>query len=53
MELNNVGSSILNQLEASYGKLDMMTLFANNTLFLSAFPPTDSPETLSYQIEQC
>ena len=30
-----------------------MTLYANDTLFQSAFPPTDSPEMLFYRIEQC
>jgi len=56
--LTGWNSSILvqdipNQLEASYGKLDTMTLFANNTLFWGAFPPTDSPEMLFYRIKQC
>ena len=36
-----------------YGKPDAMTLFANNTLFRSAFNPNDVPESLFHQIEQC
>jgi hypothetical protein len=30
-----------------------MTLYAKNTLFPSAFPPTNAPEMLFYRIEQC
>ena len=45
--------AILAQLEASHGKPDTMTLYANDTLFRSAFPPTDTPETIFYGIEQC
>jgi hypothetical protein len=45
--------AILEQLEASYGKPATMTLFANDTLFRSAFPPTDSLEMLFSRIEQC
>jgi hypothetical protein len=44
---------ILSQLKASYGKPETMILFANYTLFQSAFPPTDFPEMLFYRIEQC
>ncbi len=44
---------ILEQLEASYGKPDMMTLFRNDTLFRSPFPATKAPEMLFYRIEQC
>ncbi len=44
---------ILEQLEASYGKPDTMTLFRNNTLFQSPFPPTEAPEMLFYRIKQC
>ena len=45
--------AILAQLEALYGKPDTMTLYTNDTLFRSAFPPTDAPEMLFYRIEQC
>ncbi len=44
---------ILDLLQDSYGKPNMMTLFNNNTLFRSPMTPTDSPEMLFYQIEQC
>jgi hypothetical protein len=44
---------ILEQLEASYGKPDTMTLFRNDTLFRSPFPATEAPEMLFYRIEQC
>jgi hypothetical protein len=44
---------ILDQLEASYGKPDTMTLFGNNTLFRSPFPANKAPEMLFYRIEQC
>ncbi len=45
---------ILDQLEASYGKPDTMTLlFGNDTLFQSPFPPNKAPEMLFYRIEQC
>ena len=44
---------ILDQLEASYGKPDMMTLFGNDTLFRSPFPANEAPEMLFYRIEQC
>ena len=42
---------ILDQLEASYGKPDTMTLFGNNTLFRSPFPANEAPEMLFYRIE--
>jgi hypothetical protein len=44
---------ILNQLDGTYGKPDTMTLLQNNTLFQSAFNPTDAPESLFYRIKQC
>jgi hypothetical protein len=44
---------ILNQLQDSYGKPNMMTLFNNNALFRSPMTPTNSPEMLFYCIEQC
>jgi hypothetical protein len=44
---------ILDQLEASYGKPDTMTLFGNDTLFRSPFPANEAPEILFYRIEQC
>jgi hypothetical protein len=44
---------ILNQLEGTYGKPDTMTLLQNDTLFQSAFNPTDAPKSLFYRIEQC
>jgi hypothetical protein len=45
--------NMLNQLETTYGKPDAMTLFANDTLFRSAFNPNDAPKSLFHQIEQC
>ena len=45
--------AILDQLEASYGKPDTMTLFGNDTLFRSPFPANEAPEMLFYRIEQC
>ncbi len=42
---------ILDQLKASYGKPDTMTLFGNDTLFRSTFPPNEAPEMLFYRIE--
>ncbi len=45
--------NILNQLQNSYGKLNMMTLFTNNALFCSPMTPGDSPEMLFYRIKQC
>jgi hypothetical protein len=44
---------ILAQLQNSYGKLNMMTLFNNDTLFRSPMKPGDSPEMLFYRLEQC
>jgi hypothetical protein len=44
---------ILNQLQNSYGKPNMMTLFTNDALFCSPMTPGDSPEMLFYRIEQC
>jgi hypothetical protein len=44
---------ILNQLQDSYGKLTMMTLFQNNVMFRNPMAPTDSPKMLFYRIEQC
>jgi hypothetical protein len=45
--------AILNQLQDTYGKPDMMTIFTNETLFRSPMGPSDSPEVLFYRIEQC
>ncbi len=44
---------ILEQLEASAGKPDTMTLFRNDNLFQSPFLATEAPEMLFYRIEQC
>jgi hypothetical protein len=44
---------ILDQLDGTYVKPDTMTLLQNDTLFRSAFNPTDAPEFLFYRIEQC
>ena len=44
---------ILNQLQDTYGKPSMMTLFTNETLYRSPMVPTNSPEMLFYRIEQC
>jgi hypothetical protein len=44
---------ILNQLQDSFGKPNMMTLFKNNTLFRSPIAPTNLPGMLFYRIEQC
>ncbi len=44
---------MLDQLEGTYGKLDIMMLFANDTLCCSPFNPVDAPEALFYIIEQC
>jgi hypothetical protein len=44
---------ILNQLQNSYGKPNMMMVFNNNTFFQSPMTPTNSPEMLFYCIEQC
>ena len=37
---------ILDQLNRTYGKPDTMTLLQNDTLFQSAFNPTDAPDSL-------
>jgi hypothetical protein len=44
---------ILDQLQNSYGKSNMMTLFTNDALFRSPMTTGDSPEMLFYRIEQC
>jgi hypothetical protein len=44
---------ILEQLEGSYGKPDMMTIYQNNLLFWGPFLPSEAPEMLFYRIEQC
>jgi hypothetical protein len=44
---------ILNQLQVSYGKPNMMTLYTNDTLFRSPMPAGNLPEMLFYRIEQC
>jgi hypothetical protein len=44
---------ILAQLQNSYGKPNMMTLFNNDNLFRSPMKSGDSPETLFYRLEQC
>ena len=44
---------ILTQLQDSYGKPTMMTLYQNNVTFRATMAPTDSPEMLFYRIEQC
>jgi hypothetical protein len=44
---------ILSQLEDAYGKQLAAALFANDTLFKSAFSSTEAPELLFYHIEQC
>jgi hypothetical protein len=43
---------MLDQLKGTYGKPYTMTLFANDTLFRSAFNPIDAPEALFYKIKQ-
>jgi hypothetical protein len=45
--------AILNQLQDTYGKPNMMTIFTNKSLFWSPMGPSDSPEVLFYRIEQC
>ena len=45
--------TILNQLQDTYGKPDMITIFVNKTLFRSPMAPSDSPEILFDRIEQC
>ncbi len=44
---------ILIQLQDSYGKPDMMTIFKNETLYRSPMAHSDSPEILFYRIKQC
>jgi hypothetical protein len=44
---------ILNQLQVSYGKPNMMTLYTNDTLFRSPMPASNLPEMLFYRIKQC
>jgi hypothetical protein len=44
---------ILDQLQDSYGKPNMMTLFNNDTLFQSPMTHGDSSEMLFYHIKQC
>jgi hypothetical protein len=44
---------ILAQLQNSYGKPNMMTIFTNDNLFHSLMNPGDSPEMLFYRLEQC
>ena len=44
---------ILDQLHNNFGRPDPMTLIKNDTLFRSAFRPTDAPERLFWRIEQC
>jgi hypothetical protein len=44
---------ILEQLEGSYGKPNMMTIHQNDLLFQSPFLPSKAPEMLFYRIEQC
>ena len=46
-------SNILDQLDGTYGKPNTMILLQNDTLFRSAFNPTDAPESLFYRIKQC
>jgi hypothetical protein len=45
--------NILNQLQVSYGKPNMMTLYTNETLFRSLMTAGDFPKVLFYRIEQC
>ena len=47
----NASMSIINILDQL--KPDMITLLQNDTLFRSAFNPTDAPKSLFYRIEQC
>jgi hypothetical protein len=44
---------ILEQLEGSYSKPDIMTIYQNDLLFRSPFLPSEAPEMLFYCIEQC
>jgi hypothetical protein len=45
--------NILTQLQDSYGKQTMMTLFQKNVTFQAVMAPTNSPKMLFYRIEQC
>ncbi len=45
--------AILNQLQDTYGKPNMMTIFTNELLFRSPMGLSNSPEVLFYRIEQC
>ncbi len=45
--------AILEQLQGSYSKPDMMTIHQNNLLFCSPFLPSEAPEMIFYCIEQC
>jgi hypothetical protein len=44
---------ILEKLEGSYGKPNMMMIRQNDLLFQSSFLPSKAPEMLFYRIEQC
>jgi hypothetical protein len=44
---------VLDQLQDSYGKPNMMKLFNNKTLFQSPMNPGNSSEMLFYRIKQC
>jgi hypothetical protein len=44
---------ILDQLQISYGKPNMMTMYTNDTLFRSPMTAGDLPKMLFYRIEQC
>jgi hypothetical protein len=44
---------ILGQLQALYGKPNMMMLYTNNTFFRSPMTAVDLPKMLFYRIEQC
>jgi hypothetical protein len=44
---------ILNQLQVSYGKPNMMMLYTNDTLFRSPMPAGNLPKMLFYRIKQC
>ena len=45
--------NILDQLNGTYRKPDTIMLLQNDTLFWSAFNPTDAPKSLFYRIKQC
>jgi hypothetical protein len=44
---------ILDQLQDSYGKPNLMMWFNNDTFFRSPMTPTNLPEILFYCIKQC